>query len=164
MKHLGNTLTTYESPFVHYQCGCGRQFVDIEMYLCFKCNKSLCKFCVCQDEIETFFCRFCLDTQSQSEAQQGKNQCCRYLECPICFTVLQIAVNQQKNERIYYYTCNFCKWDTFTIDFKSNIINGLLQKFTFYKGRYLKSPQQELYTKLLALYKWQMEELQTLEK
>lgn len=62
MKHLGNTITTFEAPFVHYQCECSRQFVDYEMYLCFKCSKALCKYCVCQDEIETFFCRFCLDT------------------------------------------------------------------------------------------------------
>jgi hypothetical protein len=45
------------------------------------------------------------------------------------------------------------------VGLKSKVINGLLQKFTFYKGRYLKSPQQELFTKLLELYKWQIEEL-----
>lgn len=66
-------LTTHEAPFVHYQCGCLRQFVAEEMYLCFKCNKSICHFCLHEDEIETFHCRFCLDPISAMEAAQNKN-------------------------------------------------------------------------------------------
>jgi hypothetical protein len=62
MRHLGNNITTYEAPYVHYMCGCSRQFKDQEMYVCFRCTKALCKFCVCRDEIETFWCVFCLDT------------------------------------------------------------------------------------------------------
>lgn len=69
MKHRGNNLTSMEVPYVHYQCGCSRQFIDMEMYICFKCEKVCCKFCVCQDEIETFYCRFCLDTSSKNEAE-----------------------------------------------------------------------------------------------
>jgi len=45
-KHLGNILTTTDAPYVHYQCGCSRQYIDAEMYICFKCSKILCKYCL----------------------------------------------------------------------------------------------------------------------
>ena len=61
LKQFGNQLTTYEVPYVHYGCGCGRQFVGEEHYICFKCSKTLCQYCISQDEIETFYCRNCLD-------------------------------------------------------------------------------------------------------
>ena len=88
MKHTGNQLTFFEAPFVHYQCGCNRQFVDQEMYVCFNCCKPLCNFCTHQDEIETFYCRFCMEIWSKNEAKHHKYKCCRYIECPICFSVL----------------------------------------------------------------------------
>ena len=42
--------------------------------------------------------------------------------------------------------------------------NGLVQKMTLYKGKYLKSPQQEQFARLLELYKWQMEEKEKSDK
>ena len=62
-------LTTFEPPFVHYQCDCKRHFIGDEMYMCNQCNKSMCRFCLHEDEIEVFYCRFCLDTQSKHDAQ-----------------------------------------------------------------------------------------------
>jgi|688.fasta_scaffold167964_4 hypothetical protein len=63
-------LTANEVPYVHYQCGCMREFVAEEMYLCIKCvpNKSICRFCLDEDEIESLYCRFCLDVLSASDA------------------------------------------------------------------------------------------------
>jgi len=29
-------LTTNNAPFVHYQCGCSRMFIEEEMYFCLK--------------------------------------------------------------------------------------------------------------------------------
>lgn len=159
LKHHGNHLTTYEAPFVHYGCQCQRQFVGEDFYLCFKCAKIVCQFCVSQDEIETFYCRFCLDTQSAYEAQQYRNHCSRYTECPVCFSNLQITMmGASKKDQMYFYACNYCHWETFSLGLKSKLINGLLQKFTFYKGRYFKSPHQELYQRLLELYNWQIDE------
>ena len=39
---LQTTLTSYEAPFVHYLCGCNRQYVGDDMYICLACAKSLC--------------------------------------------------------------------------------------------------------------------------
>lgn len=43
-------------------------------------------------------------------------------------------------------------------------MNALLQKFTFYKGKYLQSPQQDMFTKLVNLFKFNIEEQNALEK
>ena len=81
-------LKTIEAPFVHYQCGCKRQYAGEEMYICFTCNKTTCRFCIHEDEAVSYYCRFCLDVISEHEAQQGRKVCSRYCVCPICFSVI----------------------------------------------------------------------------
>lgn len=141
---------------MHLVCGCTRQFVGEEFYICFKCSKILCQFCTSQDEIETFYCRFCLDYCSAYEAQQYHNNCSKYKECPICFAYMQISMHggSSRKDTIYYFACNHCRWETYSIGLHSGQINGLLQKFTFYKGKYFKSPHTELYQRLLELFNW----------
>lgn len=140
-----------------------RQFSAEEMYLCFKCNKSLCRFCLHEDEIDTFYCRFCLDPIPAVEAAQTKNQCSRYLECPLCFSIIQISISAGR-DKFYYYVCNFCKWDTIAVNLKAKSVNALLQKFTFYKGKFLLSPQQDMFSKLLEVLKFNIEEQIAIEK
>lgn len=67
---------------------------------------------------------------------------------------------QQKTEKVYLYVCNYCKWDTAAAGIKGKTIPTVLQKLTFYRGKYLKSPQSEVYKKLMEVYKWQLDELQ----
>jgi hypothetical protein len=50
------------------------------------------------------------------------------------------------------------------VNLKAKNVNGLLQKFTFYKGKYFVSPQQEMFSKLLDLFKFNMEEQAAHEK
>ena len=156
-------LTTFEAPFVHYQCGCMRQFAGEEMYLCFKCNKSLCRFCLHEDEIETFYCRFCLDPIPVVKAPQEKNQCSRYLECPLCFSVTQISISAGR-DKFYYYVCMFCKWDSIAVNIKAKSLNAIIHKVPFYKGKFLVSPQQDMFAKLLEVLKFNLEEQTAIEK
>jgi dynactin-4 len=60
-------LTEFKAPYVHYKCECGRQFIEEEMYLCVKCTKGVCRFCL-EEEIEYFYCKFCNDVLSVAEA------------------------------------------------------------------------------------------------
>ena len=67
-------LTEYRAPYVHYMCECGRQFIEEEMYICIKCMKGLCRFCL-EEEIEYFYCKFCNDVLAVTEAQSQKYKC-----------------------------------------------------------------------------------------
>ena len=82
-----------EAPFVHYQCECGRQFIGEEMYLCMKCNKTMCRFCLHEDEIREYYCRHCLEQVNSFDAQNQNNNCIKHLKCPICFQVLIISLS-----------------------------------------------------------------------
>ena len=44
------------------------------------------------------------------------------------------------------------------IDFKGANLNSILIQFNYYKGKYLRSPQQAMYEKLLEIYKYNQEE------
>lgn len=64
-------------------CGCSRRFILDEMYLCNKCQKPLCRFCL-SEEVDSFFCNHCAMSYSPSDAALYKNKCGKYLQCPIC--------------------------------------------------------------------------------
>ena len=140
-----------------------RQFSGEEMYLCFKCNKSLCRFCLHEDEIDTFYCRFCLDPIPAVEAAQHQNQCSRYLECPLCVSIIQIAISAGR-EKFYYYVCNFCKWDTVSVNLKAKSVHELLLKYTLYKGKYKISPQQDMFNRILDVLRFNLNEQLEQEK
>ena len=61
-------LTDFRAPFVHYRCGCKREFILEEMYVCVNCKKGLCQFCL-EEEVDFFYCKFCNDVLSVTEAQ-----------------------------------------------------------------------------------------------
>lgn len=50
------------------------------------------------------------------------------------------------------------------VNLKAKSVNALLQKFTFYKGKYKLSPQQDMFAKLLDLYKFNIDEQNAIEK
>jgi hypothetical protein len=60
--------------------------------------------------------------------------------------------------KYFHYNCFHCQWNTLSIDFKGENLNSLLIKFNYYKGKYLRSPQQVIYEKLLEIYKYNQEE------
>ena len=151
-------LTEFRSPYVHYKCGCNRQFIIEEMYICVKCQKGLCSFCL-EEEIDYFYCKFCNDVLTVNEAQSQKYKCQRLLQCPICASAMSMTMTQPARDdpnrlRYFHYNCLHCQWNTLHIDFKGDNLNSLLIKFNYYKGRYLRSPQQIMYEKLLEIYKY----------
>jgi len=110
-------ITSDIAPLVHYLCACTRRFVHEEFYICFKCNEARCRYCT-DEEILSFYCRHCLDNFGQVEAESTKNQCTRYLQCPLCFSVLRFAHTPSNSkhyggrDREYYYYCLFCHWNS----------------------------------------------------
>jgi len=116
-----------------------------------------------EDEIETFYCRHCLDSIPVVEAAQNKNKCSKYLECPLCFSIIQITVSAS-HDKFYFYVCNFCKWDTIAVNLKARNVNALLHKFSFYKGKFQLSPQQDMFNKLLDVLKFNIDEQISIEK
>ena len=66
--------------------------------------------------------------------------------------------------KYYHYNCLHCQWNTMHIDFKGESLNNLLIKFNYYKGKFLRSPQQIMYEKLLEIYKYNQDEHIKMEK
>lgn len=60
-------FSEFKSPYVHYKCSCSRQYIYEEMYICVKCGKSRCRYCL-DEEVDYFFCKFCNDQLSFTEA------------------------------------------------------------------------------------------------
>lgn len=138
------------------------------MYLCIKCAKGLCRFCL-EEEIDYFYCKLCHDVQQTGEAQGQKYRCQRLLQCPVCVSVLSLTMTQPKKDdpaktKYYHYNCQHCQWNTLRIDFKGENLNNLLIKFNYYKGKFLRSPQQIMYEKLIEIYKYNQEEHIKMEK
>ena len=129
-------LTSNEAPYVHYQCGCSRLFIGEEMYLCTMCEKSMCRFCMSEEEVKEFTCRHCLDQVATYDAANQNNFCMRHLQCPICFQVLTITMLNQRKKMMYYQYCVFCKWDANQFNYQAKDINNLLAKVQLYKGLY----------------------------
>lgn len=132
------------------------------MYLCIKCQKGLCRFCL-EEDIECFYCKFCNDQLQVTEAQSQKFKCQRLLQCPICASVMSMMMTQPKRDdpnktKFFYYNCSHCQWNTLAINFKGENLNSLLIKFNYYKGQYLVSPQQIMYQKLLEIYQYNQNE------
>lgn len=58
----------------------------------------------------------------------------------------------------FYFLCNFCHWDTAVIGYSGQNLQKFLQRLNYYKGLYLKPPQQLVYDKLLELYRLNQDE------
>ncbi len=76
--------------YCHVECSCGRKYRPEEMYLCYNCNKILCRFCL-TEEIEYCSCKNnCKLNQivSVTTAKKMRNSCDQCLECPLCGVAL----------------------------------------------------------------------------
>lgn len=103
--------TSSHPPYVHIGCACGGQNALEDLYFCFNCNKSLCRHCTAE-EIDSFYCRHCLENMPSTEAKAFKNRCSRCYACPVCFTTLQTLSNTRRGAKIYHLCCQHCYWDS----------------------------------------------------
>lgn len=71
----------------------------------------------------------------------------------MCFSIISLMVGKNP-ETFYYYICQFCKWNTVSCGIEAPSIHPLLAKFTYYKGKYMKTPQQEIYKRLISLFEF----------
>eukprot|EP00826_Nyctotherus_ovalis_P046709 TRINITY_DN5312_c0_g2_i10.p2 TRINITY_DN5312_c0_g2~~TRINITY_DN5312_c0_g2_i10.p2 ORF type:complete len:164 (-),score=39.13 TRINITY_DN5312_c0_g2_i10:1046-1537(-) len=115
------SFTDNTPPYVHVICGCTRQYSAPEFYYCGSyfsshpsCKQHRCKYCVKVD-VEALYCKSCLEVVPPAEALIYNNHCSRCYECPCCRSILNIMIlNMEKNSK-YYFSCQFCFWNSFKI-------------------------------------------------
>ena len=105
------SLTNEEDEYYcHIYCGCGRKYIGEEMYICYNCNKIMCRFCI-SSEYENSGCKNSCSRNriiKKENSNDKKNKCDVCLECPICFSAL-IKRNLNGN---FMYACPYCYYDT----------------------------------------------------
>ena len=105
------SLTNEEDEYYcHIYCGCGRKYIGEEMYICYNCNKIMCRFCI-SSEYEHSGCKNSCSRNriiKKDTSNDKKNKCDVCLECPICFSAL-IKRNLNGN---FMYACPYCYYDT----------------------------------------------------
>ena len=74
------------------------------------------------------------------------------------------TAKKEDKSKYFHYNCHHCHWNTLRIDFKGDNLNSLLMKFNYYKGKYMRSPQQIMYERLLEIFKYNQEEMIKYEK
>ena len=84
-----NFSENLKPPFIKVICVCGRLFIPEEMYVCLKCKRAICRFCLKQT-IRSFICKNCTETMLFQEAFAHNNRCSKCIACPICDNVLSI--------------------------------------------------------------------------
>lgn len=119
------SATSYNPPYIHFECGCGRKFSLEDLYFCFTCTKIVCKYCM-TEEIDSFFCRNCMENMPSTEAKAFRNRCFRCFQCPICFTTLQIISEQVRSGKLYHFSCQHCFWDSVSIGIQGGTLDSLL--------------------------------------
>lgn len=142
--------TTWEIPFVHLECGCEKEWGLEDLYYCYQCSRILCPFCV-NEEIDSFYCRNCLENMPATEANAFKNRCSRCFQCPVCSTTLQIHLYNYKGQKFYHFGCQSCYWDSMNLDLKGNSLNELFVSNHEYFSK--DSNLQERFKTLLETYK-----------
>ena len=103
--------------------------VSVKVNYC-RCNKGLCRFCL-HEEMESFYCRSCLDVFSQNEAATFKNKCSRFFTCPNCFNIMSMMVSPgtNKSSQMYIMSRNIDIVDITTIaSFASMIRNKWISR------------------------------------
>ncbi|CAG9312451.1 Dctn4 [Blepharisma stoltei] len=117
--------TSWNPPYIHLQCGCGKEWGLEDMFFCFPCSKALCPYCV-TEEIDSFYCRNCMENMPNTEAFAFKNKCARCFQCPACFSTLQILLNSTRQQKLYHFGCQSCYWDSMSLGLFGNSLNELL--------------------------------------
>ena len=110
------SLTNEEDDYYcHIFCGCGRKYRGEEMYICYNCNKIMCRFCI-TTEYEHSGCKNSCSRNriiKKQNSNDKKNKCDICLECPICFSAL---IKRHLNST-FMYSCPYCYYDTSYIKF-----------------------------------------------
>jgi len=142
--------TSWEGVYTHYLCGCGKEWGIEDMYFCFQCTKPLCVYCV-TEEIDSFYCRNCMENMPTTEAMAFKNRCSRCFQCPVCFTTLQILLNNSSGQKQYHFGCQHCYWDSLTLGLSGTSLNELLMSNQTHFTK--DNPLQQAVQKLQETYK-----------
>jgi hypothetical protein len=79
-----------------------------------RCKEHRCKYCVKVD-IEALYCKSCLEVVPPAEALIYNNHCSRCYECPCCHSILSIMLSNVGDKSKYYFSCQFCFWNSFKI-------------------------------------------------
>lgn len=117
--------TSWQTPYVHIECACNKQWGLEDLYYCYQCSKILCVYCI-NEEIDSFYCRVCMENMPTTEANAFKNRCSRCFQCPVCFTNVQIQLYSLKSLKYYHFSCNSCYWDSRSFELKGSSLNELL--------------------------------------
>lgn len=116
--------TTWDTPYVHLECACGKEWGIEDLYYCYQCSKVVCPYCV-NEEIDSFYCRTCMENMPATEANAFKSKCSRCFQCPICFSTLQLQHYNYRGQKFYHFGCYSCFWDSMNFDLKGNSLNEL---------------------------------------
>lgn len=117
--------TSWKVPYIHVKCSCDKAWGIEDLYYCYTCSKILCVYCI-SEEIDSFFCRACMENMPPTEANAFKNRCSRCFQCPVCFHNLQITYFNLKTNKFYHFVCNSCFWDSRAFELKGSSYNELL--------------------------------------
>jgi dynactin 4 len=142
--------TSWEVPYVHIECGCEKEWGIEDLYYCYQCSKVLCPYCV-NEEIDSFYCRTCMENMPATEANAFKNRCSRCFQCPVCFSSLQVHLYSSRSQKFYHFGCQSCYWDSMNLDLKGNSLNELFVSNQEYFGK--DNPLHERFKTLLETYR-----------
>ena len=82
--------------------------------LIYRCKQHRCKYCV-KIDIESLYCKSCLEVVPPTEALSYNNHCTRCFECPCCYSILSIMLSSSNGKKQYYFSCQFCFWNSIEI-------------------------------------------------
>lgn len=114
-----------------------------EIFYCKTCIKFMCSQCT-QVTVENYFCSQCFTDTLSAQAFQQESKCATCVECPCCFSPLatvSVASNTASTTATpsttatttvvtadsfdYVYMCEFCKWNSKSINLIVKKPNGL---------------------------------------
>ena len=145
-----------EAPWVHYLCACGQASPIEELYLCFQCHAVRCRLCTAE-EIESYYCRACLENMPTTEAMTFRNRCMRCYMCPICQTTLQIIIGLVRGQKQYHLCCQHCSWDSSMVAMSGGSVDEMYSSTTYYLKE---DPRQSLFLGIVEKYKKNILQLQ----
>lgn len=110
----------------------------------------MCPYCV-TEEIDSFYCRSCMENMPNTEAFAFKNKCARCFQCPACFSTLQILLNTTRAQKLYHFGCQSCYWDSMSLGLCGTSLNELLMSNQDFFMR--DNPLQDQLKSLIDTYK-----------
>ena len=136
-------------PWVRFSCKCGKEFPLEELYMCFQCQAILCRPCT-SEEIESYYCRTCLENMPTTEAMTFRNRCMRCYQCPICQSTLQIIISAIRGQKQYHLCCLHCSWDSSMVAVSGNTVDEMYKTTAYYIKD---DPRQSLFLGIVEKYK-----------